>query len=118
VNQRGQVQAIGGVNQKIEGFFDLCKFRGLSGEQGVMIPESNVKNLMLREDVVEAIKEGMFHIYPVGTIDQGIEVLTGVAAGEPDADGNYPEDSVNHLIQSRLDEMAELMKPRKNNNNE
>ena len=118
VNQRGQVQAIGGVNQKIEGFFDLCKFRGLTGDQGVMIPESNVKNLMLREDVVEAIKEGKFHIYPVGSIDQGIEVLTGVAAGEPDEDGGYPEGSINHLVQSRLDEMAELMKPRKTNNDE
>ncbi len=118
VNQRGQVQAIGGVNQKIEGFFDLCKFRGLTGDQGVMIPESNVKNLMVRENVVEAIKEGKFHIYPVGSIDQGIEVLTGVAAGEPDEDGNYPEGSVNYLIQSRLDEMAELMRPRKSNNDE
>ncbi len=118
VNQKGQVQAIGGVNQKIEGFFDLCKFRGLTGDQGVMIPESNVKNLMLREDVVEAIKEGKFHIYPVGSIDQGIEVLTGVAAGEPDEDGGYPEGSINHLVQSRLDEMAELMKPRKANNDE
>ena len=115
VNQRGQVQAIGGVNQKIEGFFDLCKFRGLSGEQGVMIPESNVKNLMLREDVVLAIKEGKFHIYPVGSIDQGIEVLTGVAAGEPDAEGNYPDGSVNHLVQSRLDEMAKIMRSSKDN---
>jgi len=118
VNQKGQVQAIGGVNQKIEGFFDLCKFRGLSGDQGVMIPESNVKNLMLREDVVEAVKEGKFHIYPVGTIDEGIEVLTGVAAGEPDSEGNYPEGSVNKLVQDRLDEMAELMKPKKDNNDQ
>jgi lon-related putative ATP-dependent protease len=113
VNQRGQVQAIGGVNHKIEGFFDLCKFRGLTGDHGVMIPESNVKNLMLREDVVEAIKEGKFHIYSVGTIDEGIEVLTGVEAGEPDAEGNYPEGSINQLVQSRLDEMAEIMRPRK-----
>lgn len=118
VNQRGQVQAIGGVNHKIEGFFDLCKFRGLTGDHGVMIPESNVKNLMLREDVVEAIKEGKFHIYPVRTIDEGIEVLTGVAAGAPDADGNYSEGSVNQLVQSKLDEMAELMKPTKVNNDE
>ena len=118
VNQKGQVQAIGGINQKIEGFFDLCKFRGLTEDQGVMIPESNVKNLMLREDVVEAIKEGKFHIYPVGSIDQGVEVLTGVAAGEPDEDGGYPEGSINYLVQSRLDEMAELMKPRKAINDE
>ncbi len=118
VNQRGQVQAIGGVNHKIEGFFDLCKFRGLTGDHGVMIPESNVKNLMLREDVVEAIKEGKFHIYSVGTIDEGIEVLTGVEAGEPDAEGNYPEGSVNQLVQSRLDEMAAIMSPRKDRDDE
>ncbi|MBC8462938.1 AAA family ATPase, partial [Candidatus Bathyarchaeota archaeon] len=118
VNQRGQVQAIGGVNHKIEGFFDLCKFRGLTGDHGVMIPESNVKNLMLREDVVEAIKEGNFHVYPVGTIDQGIEVLTGVEAGKPDAAGNYPEGSVNQLVQSRLDEMAAIMSPRKDRDDE
>jgi lon-related putative ATP-dependent protease len=114
VNQKGEVQAIGGVNQKIEGFFDLCKFRGLSGEQGVMIPKSNVKNLMLREDVVEAVKNGKFHIYPVETIDQGIEVLTGVAAGDPDSDGEFPEDSINYLAQKKLDEMAELLAPKKN----
>jgi lon-related putative ATP-dependent protease len=118
VNQKGQVQAIGGVNHKIEGFFDLCKFRGLTGDHGVMIPESNVRNLMLREDVVEAIKEGKFHIYPVGTIDQGIEVLTGIVAGELDAEGNYPEGSINQMVQSRLDEMAELMKPKKSNDEE
>jgi lon-related putative ATP-dependent protease len=118
VNQKGQVQAIGGVNQKIEGFFDLCKFRGLTGDQGVMIPESNVKNLMLREDVVEAIKEGKFHIYPVNTIDEGIEVLTGVQAGDADPEGNYPEDSINYLAQKRLDEMAELLAPKKNDEDE
>ena len=115
VNQKGEVQAIGGVNQKIEGFFDLCKFRGLTGEQGVVIPQSNVKNLMLREDVVEAVKEGKFHIYPVETIDQGIEVLTGVSSGEPDEDGNYPEKSINDLAQKKLDEMAELLAPKKDN---
>ena len=114
VNQKGEVQAIGGVNQKIEGFFDLCKFRGLSGEQGVMIPHTNVKNLMLREDVVEAVKEGKFHIYPVETIDQGIEVLTGVPAGDPDTAGDFPEDSINYRAQKKLDEMAVLLAPKKN----
>ena len=114
VNQKGEVQAIGGVNQKIEGFFDLCKVRGLTGKQGVMIPHSNVKNLMLREDVVEAVKEGKFHIYPVETIDQGIEVLTGVPAGEPDEEGIFPENSINDLAQKKLDEMAELLAPKKN----
>ena len=118
VNQKGQVQAIGGVNQKIEGFFDLCKFRGLNGDQGVMIPETNVKNLMLREDVVEAIKDGKFHIYPVKTIDEGIEVLTGVPAGEPEGEGNYPEGTINHMVQKKLDEMAEMLKPKKNDEDE
>lgn len=118
VNQKGQVQAIGGVNQKIEGFFDLCKFRGLDGKHGVMIPVSNVKNLMLREDVVEAVKEGKFHIYAVSTIDEGIEVLTGVPAGEADDEGNYPEGSINQLVQKKLDEMADLQKPKKDNDEE
>jgi lon-related putative ATP-dependent protease len=113
VNQKGEVQAIGGVNHKIEGFFDLCKVRGLSEEQGVLIPQSNVKNLMLREEVVEAIKESKFHIYPVETIDQGIEVLTGVPAGEPNADNIYPEGTINYLVQSKLDEMAKLLTPKK-----
>src|SRR5512146_1773728 len=90
VNQNGQIQPIGGVNQKIEGFFDLCSARGLTGDQGVMIPAQNVRNLMLRRDVVEAVAEGRFHVYPVCTIDQGIEILTGLAAGEKGSDGKYP----------------------------
>ena len=110
VNQKGEVQAIGGVNQKIEGFYELCKFRGLDGSHGVVIPESNVKNLMLKEEVVEAIKEGKFHVYPVRTIDEGIEVLTGVPAGELGDDGAYPEGTVNYLAQKRLDELAEISK--------
>ncbi len=114
VNQKGDVQAIGGVNQKIEGYYDLCKFRGLTGEQGVVIPESNVMNLMLREDVVEAIKDGKFHIYPVESIDEGIEVLTGVPAGAPNEEGEFPEGSINYLAQKKLDEMAELLAPKKN----
>ncbi|MFW6109172.1 MAG: Lon protease family protein, partial [archaeon] len=109
VNQKGEVQAIGGVNQKIEGFYDLCKFRGLTGDQGVVIPESNVKNLMLRDDVVKAIEEEKFHIYPVKNIDEGIEVLTGVPAGEPDEKGEFPEDTINYMVQERLDEMAERL---------
>jgi len=110
VNQKGEVQAIGGVNQKIEGFYELCKFRGLDGSHGVVIPESNVKNLMLKEEVVEAIKGGKFHVYPVKTIDEGIEVLTGVPAGELGDDGAYPEGTVNYLAQKRLDELAEISK--------
>jgi len=110
VNQQGGVQAIGGVNQKIEGFFDLCKIKGLTGEQGVIIPKSNLKNLMLREDVVEAIKEGRFHVYAVETIDEGIEILTGVEAGELDEKGEYPEGTINYLVQKKLDEMNKLIK--------
>jgi lon-related putative ATP-dependent protease len=107
VNQHGRVQAIGGVNEKIEGFFDVCKARGLTGEQGVLIPASNVKHLMLRQDVVEAASAGQFRVYPVETIDQGIELLTGLEAGEPDAQGNYPEGTINYLVESHLAEMAE-----------
>jgi lon-related putative ATP-dependent protease len=107
VNQHGQVQAIGGVNEKIEGFFDICKARGLTGDQGVLIPVSNIKHLMLRQDVVDAVSEGKFHIYPVETIDQGIEMLTGIPAGEADEKGAYPEDSLNGLAQAKLSEFAE-----------
>ncbi|HZA45077.1 MAG TPA: Lon-insertion domain-containing protein, partial [Rubrobacter sp.] len=107
VNQHGHVQAIGGVNEKIEGFFDVCNARGLTGEQGVMIPISNVKHLMLRQDVVEAVSDGTFHIYPIETVDQGIELLTGLPAGERDEEGNYPEGSINALVEARLAELSE-----------
>ncbi len=110
VNQKGEVQAIGGVNEKIEGYFEVCKAVGLSGKQGCVIPESNVQNLMLKEEVVEAIRQGMFHIYPVRTIDEGIEVLTGMKAGAKDPDGRYEEGTINHLVQQRLDQMAEDIK--------
>lgn len=106
VNQFGQVQAIGAVNEKIEGFFDICKARGLSGDQGVIIPAANVKNLMLRDDVVKAAQAGQFHIYPVESIDQTIEILTGVAAGAPDAQGKLPAGSINYLVAVRLFELA------------
>lgn len=107
VNQYGQVQAIGGVNEKIEGFFAVCSLKGLTGEQGVIIPKSNVPHLMLKEEVVEAVREGKFHIWAVETIDEGIEILTGVPAGEPDSGGNFPPGTVNALVQERLREMAE-----------
>jgi predicted ATP-dependent protease len=110
VNQKGEVQPIGGVNQKVEGFFDVCKAKGLTGDQGVMIPHLNVRHLMLREDVVKAIQEGRFHIYSVTTINEGIEVLTGTVAGERQPDGSYPEDTVNYLVDKRLKEYAERMK--------
>src|SRR5690606_31335806 len=107
VNQHGQVQVIGGVNEKIEGFFDTCKRRGLTGEQGVLIPKDNVKHLMLREDVVEAVRQNRFHVYPISTIDEAITLLTGVPAGERDARGRFPRGSVNYRVEKRLKELAE-----------
>lgn len=110
INQHGGVQAIGGVNEKIEGFFDICKARGLTGEQGVLIPSSNVKHLMLRWDVIEAVREGKFRIYPIRHIDEGIELLTGIPAGEPDENGQYPPDTINGRVQRRLEELSEKRK--------
>jgi predicted ATP-dependent protease len=107
VNQCGDVQAVGGINEKIEGFFDLCKARGLTGTQGVLIPRANVQNLMLREDIVEAAKEKKFSVHAVSTIDEGIALLTGVAAGERQADGSYPAASLNGRVQSRLKAFAD-----------
>jgi len=107
VNQHGQVQAIGGVNEKIEGFFDICSARGLTGDQGVLIPSANVKNLMIRQEVVDAVAEGKFGIYSIETIEQGIEVLTGVPAGKMDKKGNYPKGSINQLVTTKLASMAE-----------
>lgn len=110
VNQLGQVQAIGGVNEKIEGFFDLCAARGLTGEQGVLIPASNVKHLMLKQQVVDAVRAGQFAIYPISTVDEGIEVLTGFTAGEPDDSGAYPPDTINGRVAARLAAMNEERK--------
>ena len=106
VDQRGQIQAIGGVNEKIEGFFDSCKITGFTGGQGVIIPASNVEHLMLRHDVVAAVTEGRFAVYPIDTVDQGLELLTGIPAGEPDADGNYPASTLNQRVAARLDAFA------------
>jgi len=110
VNQKGEVQAIGGVNEKIEGFFEVCKAKGLTGEQAVMIPESNVQNLMLKEEVLDSVKAGQFNIYSVKTIDEGIEVLTGVPAGQRRPDGTYEEGTVNYRVDKALQEMAEKLK--------
>ncbi len=110
VNQHGQVQAIGGVNEKIEGFFDICAGRGLTGTQGVMIPSANVRHLMLRADVVEACAEGRFHVWPVASIDQGIAHLTGRPAGVRGADGTYPDGSINQAVEARLRTFSELRK--------
>ncbi|MBI9085020.1 MAG: AAA family ATPase [Desulfobacterales bacterium] len=102
VNQMGQIQAIGGVNQKIEGFFDVCRAKGLTGEQGVIIPHANVQNLMVRQDVIDAVAAGRFHVYPVKTIAEGIEMLTGAPAGDPDAKGHYPSASVFGRVSEKL----------------
>jgi predicted ATP-dependent protease len=110
VNQHGDVQAIGGVNEKIEGFFDICASRGLTGEQGVLIPAANVKHLMLKHEVVEAVSAGKFHIYPVASVDDGIEILTGVPAGQRDALGQFPEGSINGRVERRLAEFADRLR--------
>jgi predicted ATP-dependent protease len=109
VDQHGKIQPIGGVNQKIEGFFDVCRAKGLSGRQGVMIPRQNERNLMLRDDVIEAVKAGSFHIYSIATVDEGIEILTGIPAGEI-VNGSYPPGTINHLVEQRLREIAEGLK--------
>jgi predicted ATP-dependent protease len=110
VNQLGKVQPIGGVNYKIEGFFAVCKAKGLTGEQGVLIPRSNLRNLMLKDEVVDAVAAGKFHLWSAETIDQGIEILTGVPAGEKGAEGNYPEGTINQRVDDRLRKILEDMK--------
>ena len=102
MNQQGEIQAVGGINEKIEGFFDICRARGLTGRQGVLIPESNARHLMLREDVVEAVRTGRFHIHTVGTVDEGLALLTGREAGLRQPDGVFPEGSVNAAVEAAL----------------
>ena len=106
INQKGEIQPIGGVNEKIEGFVDVCRAKGLTGAQGVIIPHQNVQNLMLRSDVVEAVRQGKFHIYPIKTIDEGIEILTGVEAGKLKEDGTFEEGTVNYLVDQELQRLA------------
>ena len=113
VNQHGQIQPIGGVNEKIEGFFDVCVKRGLNGDHGVMIPHTNVKHLMLRKDVVDAVAAGKFNVYAMETVDQGIELLTGVPAGERGADGKFPEGSINQKVEAKLVAMAQQARARR-----
>jgi predicted ATP-dependent protease len=109
VNQLGQVQPISGATQKVEGFYEVCKARGLTGAQGVIIPASNVKSLMLREEVMSAVEESRFHVYAVETIDQGIQILTGIPAGERAPDGDFPEGTVHQAVKARLQELAESL---------
>jgi len=107
VNQHGEVQAIGGVNEKIEGYFDICQSRGLTGKQGVLIPRSNIKHLMLRPDIVEAVRENRFRVYGISTINKGLSVVTGVNAGERNSKGVFPAGSVNAKVEARLNELAD-----------
>lgn len=110
VNQKGEIQPIGGVTDKIEGFFHICKLRGLTGDQGVIIPHQNIKNLNLNDEVIQAVRDGNFHIYPVKTIDEGIEILTGVPAGRLNKDGKYTTGSVNYLVNEKLKKYSECEK--------
>jgi lon-related putative ATP-dependent protease len=110
VDQYGNVQPVGGINQKIEGFFDVCRVRGLTGDQGVIIPKANLRHLMLRQDVVDAVTEKKFHVWAISTIDEGIAFLTGREAGEPDEHGEFPEESVNYALAQRLAAMSETFR--------
>lgn len=112
MDQRGEVQPVGGINEKIEGFFELCKIRGLDGTHGVIIPRRNMKHLMLKEEIQKAIKEGAFHIYAIDYAEEGLEILTDMPAGELQPDGTYPEGTINYIIMKKLEEMSELLKKR------
>jgi lon-related putative ATP-dependent protease len=113
MDQNGDVQPVGGINEKIEGFFDLCQFRTLDGNQGVIIPRRNIKHLMIRKDVVGAVKEGKFSIYPIDRVEEGLEILTGLPAGVLKEDGTYPEGTINYLVVKRLTEISEAVKEKK-----
>lgn len=110
VNQKGEIQAIGGANEKVEGFFEVCKAKGFTGQQGVIIPESNVQNLMLKDDLLAAVRDGNFRVYAVETIDQGIEILTGIKAGKRRQDGTFEDNTINDRICKRLTQTAEKLK--------
>jgi len=110
VSQKGEIQPIGGVNYKIKGFFDICKAKGLTGEQGVMIPHKNIRNLMLDQEVVDAVAEGKFHIWPVTTVEEGLKILTGKDAGKLQEDGSYPEGTVYRKVDDRLKEISEIVR--------
>ena len=109
MNQQGEIQPIGGVNEKIEGFFDICNIRGLTGNQGVIIPATNVKHLMLREDVRKAVEAGKFAIHAIDTVDDGIELLTGIPAGQRDDQGLFPDGSINRRVEDTLARYSETM---------
>jgi predicted ATP-dependent protease len=110
VNQKGEIQPIGGVNQKIEGFFQVCNAKELTGEQGVVIPFQNIRNLMLRQEVLDAVRKNKFHIYAIKNVEEGIEILTGMKAGKKNKNNKYPLNSINYLVDANLKEMAKKMK--------
>jgi predicted ATP-dependent protease len=116
VNQRGQIQPIGGVNEKVEGFFNVCKLKGITGEQGVIIPHQNVKNLVLSNEIVEAVKNNQFHIYAVAHVDEGIEILTGMKAGVPGKNCKYPRNTIHYLVNKKLHELAAVNDKDENGN--
>jgi predicted ATP-dependent protease len=113
MDQNGDVQPIGGVNQKIEGFFDLCKSRGLDGSHGVIIPQRNVKHLMLKHEVVDALRDGLFTIFSIDRMEEGLEILTGMSAGVLGPDGMYPENTINNLVMKRLTEISKALEAKK-----
>jgi predicted ATP-dependent protease len=113
MDQNGEVQPVGGINEKIEGFFDLCNIIGLNGSHGVIIPKRNIKNLMLKKEVVESVREGKFFVYPIEKVEEGLEIITGMQTGEIREDGTYPEGTINYLITKRLTEISEAIKEKK-----
>jgi predicted ATP-dependent protease len=110
VNQKGEVQPIGGINVKVEGFHDVCRAIEFTGTQGVVVPARNIQNLMLRPDVVQSVRESRFHVYEVTSVDQALELLTGLPAGVLSTDGGYPEGSIHYMVDKKLDDMAEAMR--------
>lgn len=110
VSQKGEIQPVGGVTRKVEAFFDICKHKGLNGRQGVIIPEKNIRNLMLKEEVIDAVKKGLFHVWPINTVEEGIEILTGMEAGRLGPDATYPEGTLFQKVDKRLVELAEIVK--------
>jgi len=110
VSQKGEIQPVGGVTKKIEGFFDICNYKGLTGDQGVIIPEKNIRNLMLKQEVVDAVKDGQFHIWPVSTIEEGMEILSGIKAGNLQTDGTYEDGTLFRSVDERLQEIADIVR--------
>jgi predicted ATP-dependent protease len=110
VSQKGEIQPVGGITRKVEAFYDICKHKGLSGGQGVIIPAKNVRNLMLKEEVVHSVEEGLFHVWPVSTIEEGIEILTGMEAGSLRPDGTYPKGTLFGKVDDRLKELADIVR--------